>query len=320
MKTVPGFWIHREKAWARLAREDRYLSILARRNRGVTASQLSRDLYTATGTRVTRVAVSQRLHERGLFARRPAVCVPLTSTDRRVRLAWCRQHSDRSTEQWATVLFTDESRFSLNIDSRRTFIWREPETRYLPSKDREINNYGVGGVMVWSGIMLDGRTPVHVLDRGFVTGVRYRDEVLEPYVRLFWGAVGSEFILQDDNARPHRTFLVDEFLESEDIRWMDWSARSPDLSPIEHIWDALGRAIATRNPPPRTIQELKTALLNEWDQLPQALINCFIFSMTSHCEACMACIYGLPQTSGPIRDSLRNLARAGTGIPRCMPE
>ncbi|GBL87031.1 Transposable element Tcb2 transposase [Araneus ventricosus] len=273
---------------ATTATEDRYLSIIARRNRGATASQLSRDLYAATGTRVSRVTVSKRPHETGLFARRPAVCVPLTSTNRRVRLAWCREHRDWSMDQWATVFFTDESRFSLNTDSRRTFIWREPGTRYLPSNVREIDHYDGGDLMVWAGIMLDGRTPLHVFERGTVTGVRYRDEILEPYVRLFRGAVGPEFILMDDNARPHRALLVDEFLESEDIRRMDWPARSQDLNPIEHVWDVLGRAIATRNPPPRTIQEMKTALLNEWDQLPQEMINCLISSMKSRCKACIS--------------------------------
>ncbi|GFY26357.1 transposable element Tcb2 transposase [Trichonephila clavipes] len=62
----------------------------------------------------------------------------------------------------ATVLFTDESRFSLITDSRCTFIWREPETRYLLSYVREIDNYGGGGLIVWEGIMLDGRTPLRV--------------------------------------------------------------------------------------------------------------------------------------------------------------
>ncbi|GBM69165.1 hypothetical protein AVEN_91749-1 [Araneus ventricosus] len=91
-------------------------------------------------------------------------------------------------------------------------------------------------------------SPCLVFERGTVTDVRYRDEILEPYVRLFRDAVGPEFILKDDNARPYRALLVDEFLESEDIRRMDWPARSPDLNPIEHVWDALGRAIATLNP------------------------------------------------------------------------
>ncbi|CAL1282694.1 unnamed protein product [Larinioides sclopetarius] len=77
---------------ATTATEDRYLSIIARRNWGAIASQFSRDLYAATGTRVSRVTVSKRLHKTELFARRPAVCVPLSSTNRRFRLAWCREH------------------------------------------------------------------------------------------------------------------------------------------------------------------------------------------------------------------------------------
>ncbi|GBO21647.1 hypothetical protein AVEN_201799-1 [Araneus ventricosus] len=97
--------------------------------------------------------------------------------------------------------------------------------------------------------MLDGRTSLHVFERGTVTGVRNRDEILEPYVRLFRGAVGPELILMDDNARPRRALLVDEFPESGDIRQMDWPARSPDINPIEHVSNALGRAIVTRKPP-----------------------------------------------------------------------
>ncbi|GFS57008.1 DDE_3 domain-containing protein [Trichonephila clavipes] len=115
--------------------------------------------------------------------------------------------------------------------------------------------------MAWADIMLDGRTPLHVFERASVTFMRYGDEVLEPYVRFFKGACGPEFILMDDNVRPHRALLVDEFLKIEDIRRMDWPARSPDLNPIKHVWDSLGRAIAT----PSNKQEMKTALLNEWD-------------------------------------------------------
>ncbi|GFW78051.1 uncharacterized protein TNCV_135211 [Trichonephila clavipes] len=62
--------------------------------------------------------------------------------------------------------------------------------------------------------MLDGRTPLNVFEGDSVTGVRYRDRVLEPYIRLFKGTCGSELILMDDNARTHRALLVDEFLES----------------------------------------------------------------------------------------------------------
>ncbi|GFU20428.1 uncharacterized protein TNCV_2521931 [Trichonephila clavipes] len=57
----------------------------------------------------------------------------------------------------------------------------------------------------------------------------YRAVILEQHVRLFWGAMGAEFLFLDDNARPHRANIVDECLQSEDITRMDWLAYSPGL-------------------------------------------------------------------------------------------
>ncbi|GFU83641.1 hypothetical protein TNCV_1411791 [Trichonephila clavipes] len=57
--------------------------------------------------------------------------------------------------------------------------------------------------------------------------------------------------------------LVEEYLESEDIRRMNWPVKSPGLIRIEHVWDSLERAIATRKHSPRAIQSLKTELLND---------------------------------------------------------
>ncbi|GFU84772.1 transposable element Tcb1 transposase [Trichonephila clavipes] len=57
-----------------------------------------------------------------------------------------------------------------------------------------------------------------------MTGPIYRDDILEHHVRLFRDTMGAEFLFMDDNARPHRANIVDEFLQSEDIIRMDWSA------------------------------------------------------------------------------------------------
>ncbi|GFX59632.1 dendritic arbor reduction protein 1 [Trichonephila clavipes] len=81
-----------------------------------------------------------------------------------------------------------------------------------------------------------------------MTGHIYLDVILEQHVCLFRGAMGAEFLFMDDNARPHRANIVDECLQSEDITRMDWSAYSPDLNPIENVWDMLGRRIAAHLP------------------------------------------------------------------------
>ncbi|GFV67312.1 transposable element Tcb2 transposase [Trichonephila clavipes] len=102
--------------------------------------------------------------------------------------------------------------------------------------------------------MLNGRTELHIFDRGSVIGDRYCEEVLLPHVRLFRGAIGPDFIFMDGNARLHQTLAVEELLESEDITRMDWPEYSPDLNP--NVWDALGRHIAARLHHPENIQQI----------------------------------------------------------------
>ncbi|GFU03917.1 transposable element Tcb2 transposase [Trichonephila clavipes] len=83
--------------------------------------------------------------------------------------------------------------------------------------------------------MLGSRTDLHIFDAGSVNGTRYCNEILLPYVRLFRGAMGLQFLFIDDNAPCHRTVAAEQLLESEDTERMDWSAQSPDLNPIEHV-------------------------------------------------------------------------------------
>ncbi|GFX60205.1 DDE_3 domain-containing protein [Trichonephila clavipes] len=116
----------------------------------------------------------------------------------------------------------------------------------------------------------------------------YRDVILEQHVRLFRGAMGAEFLFMDDNARPHRANIVDGCLQSEDITRMDFPAYSPDLNPIEYVWDMLGRRIAARQPPSTCLQELWRALLDEWCNIPQNQIDNLILSMPRLCKACIA--------------------------------
>ncbi|UYV71819.1 FBXL16, partial [Cordylochernes scorpioides] len=155
-----------------------------------------------------------RLHEGALYARRPMVCIPLTSAHRRARLNWCLEHHAWTHDQWANVLFSDESRFSLNTDFRRVFIWREPGTRYHPSNIREIDSFRGGGLLVWAGISSSRRTPLHIFSGGTLTAQRYRDEILEPYLRPYRYQIGHNLIFMDDNARQHRARLVNEYLQS----------------------------------------------------------------------------------------------------------
>ncbi|GFU31131.1 transposable element Tc1 transposase [Trichonephila clavipes] len=115
--------------------EDRCIVLSAKKGTG--EPQLSRwqiSFLLPQGKQNSSKTVARRLRGGGLYARRPVVCVPLTRQHRTAHLQWCREHHNWTEQDWACVLFSDESRFNLSSDSRRQLIWRESGTAYHPEK------------------------------------------------------------------------------------------------------------------------------------------------------------------------------------------
>ncbi|GFV69916.1 transposable element Tc3 transposase [Trichonephila clavipes] len=110
--------------------------------------------------------------------------------------------------------------------------------------------------------MLGSRTDLHIFDASSVNGTRYCNEILLPYVRLFRGVMGLQFLFMDDNAPCLRTVAAEQLLES--------------------------RRLAACILPPVTIRELRLALQHEWTAMPQQLIDTLILSMGIRCETCLA--------------------------------
>ncbi|GFU94600.1 transposable element Tcb1 transposase [Trichonephila clavipes] len=219
--------------------EDRQLS--AKRNRRTTAQQVANQFLAASGKQISRKTVARRLRGGGLYARRPVVCVPLTRQHRTARLQWCREHHNWTEQDWVCVLLSDEGKGPIS----------------------EMQYHGVGRHH-------DQWPHAHTCGCEWtMTGQRYIDEALLPHVRLFRGAVGDKFVFMDDNATCHRTLAVQDCLDSEGIQRLVWPERSPDLNPIENVWDALGRQVAGQNYPPTNRNTIIRALTEEWDKFTQ---------------------------------------------------
>jgi transposase len=96
--------------------------------------------------------------------------------------------------------------------------------------------------MVWAGIFHGGRTQLKIV-QGTLDAVKYREDILDPTVLSFLQQRNFDHVFQHDNARSHVARVCQDFLNQNPIRVLPWPALSPDMSPIEYLWDELGRRV-----------------------------------------------------------------------------
>lgn len=276
------------------ARDDRYIVSSSLRNRRLNSVQLQHRLREVRRVSISRWTVRRRLHESNLRAHRAAIGPVLSRAHRQARLQFARDHIEWTIEQWRSVLFTDETRVSLRGTDRRQPVYRRPGERFAEACIVERAAFDGGSTMFWAGISLDGRTElVHVpsIRRGRrwegLNAHRYITEVLEPHVMPYAQFIGDSFTLMHDNARPHTAASVRDYLAEIGIPVLRWPANSPDLNPIEHLWDMLKRKIRARDHAPTTIQEVVQAAQEEWDLIPQHEVIKLIRSMQNRLRECI---------------------------------
>ncbi|GFT69694.1 transposable element Tcb2 transposase [Trichonephila clavipes] len=177
----------------------------------VTRSTIRADV----GVAIVPKTISRQLAEANLKSKRPFRAHPLTPEHRQLRLHWCQAISMWNVTDWQKVVFSDESWFVLGTDVNRVRVWRRPA--------------------------YDRRSTLIVMC-GTLTGQRYVDDILQPRVEPFLNGLPGA-IFQQDNARPHTARVAQDFLRH--FLTLPWPARSPDLSPVEHVWDQLKRQMAS---------------------------------------------------------------------------
>ncbi|KAF2879889.1 hypothetical protein ILUMI_26284 [Ignelater luminosus] len=120
------------------ARDERYLMQVALRNRRSTSLELSRALTAARN--------------------KPATAPLLAREHRVTRLRFAREHVNWTIDDWKRVLFSDETRESLNSPGGRQRVWRKPGERFAASNISPRIPFCGGSIMFWRGICFYGST------------------------------------------------------------------------------------------------------------------------------------------------------------------
>ena len=138
--------------------------------------------------------------------------------------------------------------------------------------------------MVWGGIM--GRRQINlIVVQGYLNAQGYINQILQPESVPFLQRHGPA-ILMHENARPHVARICRQFLNRNNVNVLPWPSVSPNMNPIEHIWDYLSRKVRARGNI-HNLRDLENALIQEWNNIPNVLIRRYLRSMRGRLAACI---------------------------------
>ena len=286
-------------------REDRYLLRAAKQFNNVPLHDISKIVNIP----VSKATISRRLHENG-YGRYIAQKKPhLSRKNINERLEWAKQHKDWTIDQWKKVIWSDETLLQVGHSSKRIWVTRQK------AKGLETNNVyptfktARVTIMVWACFTGEKVGPLMIFDEGGVGGDEYLEVILDGLLSFVDDLAKSTeepdtvcvqkespFIFMQDNVRCHKVKEVLDLLEEEKIPVMVWPAQSPDLNPLENLWEDFKEHFHTEflqhyGRPSRSQDALyryRELAQQVWAEQGQELIDRLIESMPRRCAAVIA--------------------------------
>lgn len=267
---------HTGRPAAITTRHKRSLSFNFKHGRLITLKDGVQMINNACNKTVSKVTIMKYLRASGLQSRVRPLKPRLLSAHKKNRLNFASIFLSAPDSFWDTVIFTDESKINMYGPDGYRKVWRLPGPPSDNHHFRQTVKFGGGSVMVWGAItshgvgellFIDGRMNAEMFLNILKLGLKRTAEM--------HGLNWSNLVFQQDNDPKHTAKLTQRWINDHISSVLSWPSCSPDLNPIEHVWNDVKSRIYT-HPKAQNLDELRALIKNEWYKTdPQYIKNLY---------------------------------------------
>ena len=247
---------------------------------------MTKSLEELTNQSLSAETVCNYLKNAGMKAVKKKKKPKLSVKHRRARMDFALAHRDWTLEDWKKVVWSDETKINCLGSDGLHWTWKKAGEGLTDRSVQETLKFGGGSLMVWGCMLWDGVGYACKID-GRMDGdlyTRILDEDLQESIK-FYGKTQDDIIFQQDNDPKHKCKKASKWFQDHDMNVMTWPAQSPDLNPIEHLWEHLKRKLGSYEEEPKGMLELWDRVQVEWNRIEPEVCQNLIESMPRCIEA-----------------------------------
>ncbi len=244
--------------------EERYLLKKFNSMEATNSSSGAKIIQEATNKKVSKSTIKRTLYKHGYQSYKRKKAPLLTKKHINARKRYYEAHKGKSFDEFNNFIFTDESSYHLLGVKGGLTYYKKKSSKSNANSFIRTKKFGGGSLMIWGFIASNGtfkiyKCPPKMNSKSYIKLLE--DGPLNDIANC--GHKLSEIVFMQDNASCHNSEMTKKWFKDSNITLLDWPPQSPDMNPIENLWDYLDRRVRLRQEKILTLDDLWNILLDE---------------------------------------------------------